>query len=774
MSDSAHQQHRKLASAEAAAFARVLVAGGPAAPASIALFGDSASSKGLFVDRVMSKIRELTQDELAGTTSAANAPAQGRLAVVRFHPLPGEQSQLWGHFVEHLFSELKLGPVPAGEAVDADPLAAQLTHTFKLDDQAVRVMRARERVARAEEGLERARQAYESIYGKRIRNDETVTSEVTQEVFDKHLSADKTRLARFSRDLGVRNMDVATIQSLMADASTRFGRMRMLASSLITVARRRPLIFFVTTVLSILATAAATVAFDSIGIDYIAKFMPEAIARPIGDFAVALTAAVVAFRIGMFGPARAISYLRGIEDEIEMTVARELGREKAKASAKVTVLAKRETGFGDARQVLTAAERELESARAELASASPGGNPGDEPPARPPRSLRPAKARTASSSQTDVSVPGAEGADEYAKNTGDDESADADEAQADDDAAVVEELSASAQAEVKAEVKPPQVPIGRVVVFMEGLDKCGPNALADALRAIDALLTMPQFSVFAVFDQERINKTLRRETDKRAVVNEEDEGAGVARRTTEDPAPGAGQTTLSDDYLCGRFDTFYWIRDEVEPNLAHNSASVAEHLGELASENEDDWWYQLGSDSADSSADVTEPIVLSQHERRLIQKLDVIANQTPGGGQRLVHAYYLIKTAIGSAANEGFVGLEGERPHYRAVLAQLGFICGLPRLFERYVAVQSTSARRNEDMYGLIQRLRRLHFDRIRGGGRYMEILRMLEELDPGRGMVHALAHHANTVARFSISSPELVPMFDPPRNREEANSTRV
>ncbi|CAM2144326.1 KAP NTPase domain-containing protein [Pararobbsia alpina] len=772
MSDSAHQQHRKLASAEAAAFAKVIVAGGPAAPASIALFGDSASSKGLFVDRVITKIRDLTKDDPA--TQAADAQREGRFAVVRFHPLPGEPGQLWGTFVEHLFAELKLGPVQAGEAADADPLAAQLTHTFKLDDQAVRVMRARERVTKAEEGLERARQAYETIYGKRVRNEDTVAVEVTQGIFDKHLSADKPRLERFSRDLGVRNMDIATIKSLMSDASTRMGRARMLASSLVTIAKRRPLIFLVTTVLSILATAAATVAFDSIGTDYLARFMPEEIARLVGDFGVALTAAVIAFRIGLFGPARAISYLRGIEKEIETTVEREIVREKAKGVAKVTVLAKRETGFGDAREVLNAAERELENARAELAAASPGGNPNDAPPSRPPRSMRPAKARAPASTHTEVSVATAvatEGVGEYAANSGEDEEGGdpSVEGADDEDEAIVETLSTP----TVVEAKKPVVPIGRVVVFFEGLDKCGPVALADALRAIDALLTMPQFTVFAVFDQERVNKTLRRETEKRQVVNE-DEETGMPKRNTEEATPGAGGTTLSDDYLCGRFDTFYWIRDEVEPNLAHNSASVAEHLAELASENEDDWWYQLGGDGADASTESADGVTLSQHERRLIQQLDVIANQTPGGGQRLVYAYYLIKTAIGSAANEGFVGPDGERPHYRAVLAQLGFICGLPRLFERYVAVQSTSARRNEDMYGLMQRLRRLHFDRIRGGGRYMEILRMLEEMDPDRGMVHALAHHASTVARFSISSPELVPMFDPPRTREDAKSAHA
>lgn len=767
MSDSAHQQHRKLASAEAAAFARVIVAGGPAAPASIALFGESASSKGLFVDRVITKIRELTKDAQA----AHEMPqGQGRLAVVRFHPLPGEQGQLWGQVVEHLFAELKLAPVQTADSTQADPLAVQLTRTFKLDDQAVRVMRARERVTRAEESLERARLAYEAIYGKRVRNEDTVASEVTSDIFTQHLTADKPRLARFSRDLGVRNMDVDTLKSLMADASTRVGRARMLASSLITVARRRPLIFLVTTVLSILATAAATVSFDSIGIDYLTKFIPEAIARPVGDLTVAFTAAVLAFRIGLFGPARAISYLRGLDKEIETTVEREIGREKAKASAKATVLAKRETGFGDAREVLTAAERELENARAELAAASPGDNPNDAPPARAPRSMRPAQARPAKAeAHTDVSVPGGAGgeggADDYARNTAEGDDGDASDEQDAEDEAIVDELSSVG--EHAAHGEPPAAPIGRVVMFFEGLDKCGPNALADALRAIDALMTLPQFTVFAVFDQERINKTLRRETEKRAIEKEDDE---TPRRTNDEPAPGAA-TTLSDDYLCGRFDTFYWVRDEVEPNLAHNSASVAEHLSELASENEDDWWYQLGDGCVDASGEGGDAVTLSPHERRLIQTLDVIANQTPGGGQRLVHAYYLIKTAVGSAATEGFVGPEGERPHYRAVLAQLGFICGLPRLFERYVAVQNTSARRNEDMYGLIQRLRRLHFDRIRGGGRYMEILRMLEEVDPGRGMVHALAHHANTVARFSISSPDLVPLFDPPRNREDAKA---
>ncbi|MEJ0004065.1 MAG: P-loop NTPase fold protein [Pararobbsia sp.] len=765
MSDSAHQEHRKLSSAEAAAFAQVIAAGGPAAPAAVALFGESSSSKSLFIDRLIATIGKLAKEPI---------PGQGRLATVRFSALPSEHGQLWAHFVEHLFAELKLGSATAELTSETDPLAAQLTAVFHLDDQAKRVLRARERVTRAEAAMERARLAYEAIYGKPIRNADKVRSDVTQEIFQARLSADKPKLARLARDLGVRTLDEDSLRMLMAEARLLFGRARMLAVSLMSIAKRRPLIFLVTTLLSILATAAATVSFDSFGVDMLAHFMPEPLARPLGDLGVAVTAAVVAFRIGLFGPGRAINYLRQLDKQIRMTVEREIGREQAMSSAKTTVLAKRESSVGDARQALMDAERELNEARAELAAATPGGNPGAEIPPRPPRLPKAQPASAAAEPEGASSSAASALAEEYGQNApapadgaGGEVAAAAEAGAANTDAAPAD--GAPARAESAAPAKP-LAPVGRVVVILDGLDRCGSNALADALRAIDAVMTLPQFTVLATLDQERINKTLRRESDKRAIEQEEELGQ-QPRRNTDDFTPGSGATALSDDYLSSRFDTFYWVRDEVEPNLAHNSASVGAQLAELASDNDDEWWNTLGGNGEAEFAGAVEAVALVPAERKLLQKLDLVANQSSGGGQRLIHAYYLIKTALGPAAAEGFVGPEGERPHYRAVLAQLGFVCGMPRLFERYAAVQSMSARRNEDMHGLIMRLRRLHFDRIRGGGRYMEVLQMLEELDPGRSMVHALAFHANTAARFSLGSPDLVPTFDVPRERDGRGS---
>src|ERR1700744_2240153 len=198
MNESAHQEHRKLAAAEAAAFAQVIVAGGPASPASIALFGESSSSKSLFIDRFVTTINRLTQGE--------PPPGQGRFVTVRFSALPSEHGQLWAHFVEHLFAELSLGSASAETTSESDPLAAQLTSVFKLDDQAKRVLRARERVARAEAAMERAREAYEKIYGKPVRSAEKVSADVTHEIFAERLKNDKTKLMRFARDLGARGV----------------------------------------------------------------------------------------------------------------------------------------------------------------------------------------------------------------------------------------------------------------------------------------------------------------------------------------------------------------------------------------------------------------------------------------------------------------------------------------------------------------------------------------------------------------------------------------
>jgi hypothetical protein len=768
MNESAHQEHRKLAAAEAAAFAQVIVAGGPASPASVALFGESSSSKSLFIDRLVTTMNRLTQGE--------PPPGQGRFATVRFSALPSEHGQLWAHFVEHLFAELSLGSAGAETTSESDPLATQLANVFKLDDQAKRVLRARERVARAEAAMDRAREAYEKIFGKPVRSAEKVSADVTSEIFAERLKNDKTKLARFARDLGARGVSEDALRALMSEAATRVGRTRMLATSLISIVKRRPFIVLVSTVVAIVATAAATFSFDSIGVGYLTQFMPEALARPIGDAVIAVTAAVLAFRIGLFGPARAIGYLRHLDKQIRMNIERETGREQVKSSAKATVLAKRESSVGDARQVLTDAERELNDARAELAAATPGGSPNDAPPARAPR---PAKAAPASAAGA-AAAAAAQAAEEYAKANEEGqaeaenspegttpEAAAADGANAASAASAADTAGATPAAEVPAK---PLAPVGRVVVIFDGLDRCGNNALADALRAFDAMMTLPQFTVFATLDQERINKTLRREEEKRAIEQEDE--LGLSQRPATDFTPGAGATAMSDEYLCSRFDTFYWVRDEVEPDLAHNSASVGAHLAELASDNDEEWWSTLGGGNSEVEyAGAIEEIALSQPERKLIQRLDVIANQSAGGGQRLIHAYYLVKTALGPAAVEGFVGAEGTRPHYRAVLAQLGFICGMPRLFERYVAVQSMSARRGEDMHGLIMRLRRLHFDRIRGGGRYMEVLQMLEELDPSKAMVHALALHANTAARFSLCSPDLVPTFDPPRKQDNRSA---
>src|SRR6202000_2244816 len=110
-----------------------------------------------------------------------------------------------------------------------------------------------------------------------------VSADVTHEIFAERLKNDKTKLMRFARDLGARGVSEEVLRSLMNDASSRVGRTRMLATSLISIVKRRPFIVRVSTVLAIVATAAATFSFDSFGVEYLARFMPEGLARPIGD-----------------------------------------------------------------------------------------------------------------------------------------------------------------------------------------------------------------------------------------------------------------------------------------------------------------------------------------------------------------------------------------------------------------------------------------------------------------------------------------------------------
>jgi phospholipase C len=355
----------------------------------------------------------------------------------------------------------------------------------------------------------------------------------------------------------------------------------------------------------------------------------------------------------------------------------------------------------------------------------------------------------------------------------------------------------------------------RIVLYIDDLDRCGPDKVAEVLQAIHLLLAFPLFVVVVAVDFRWVSSALRAYY-KGQLATEPINGHNIEEFASD--VRYRSSTAEPDDYIEKIFQIPYWVRpvdDHAGAALldAYTKADIAaEPAAETPSNVPPPSGSGIRSDGDSSSLEsppdtprsepssgaaprppiehtvagqetlsddsdakntsqandatgtndtpprqVEQRVVLQQVEIDFMKQVAFIAGRTPRRLKRFVNCYRVIKATLWDSAPKDWLSAaqpEESVPHYKAVLLQLAFVTGYAASFEHYAIEQAIVSNENLGIQSLIERLEQGKF---RGSPGAPEFIRGLKLLMPEHDCTATLARmtlYAPFVARFSFCNP--------------------
>lgn len=114
------------------------------------------------------------------------------------------------------------------------------------------------------------------------------------------------------------------------------------------------------------------------------------------------------------------------------------------------------------------------------------------------------------------------------------------------------------EAELRTASQEPLPRLSRIILYIDDLDRCPPQVVVDVLQAVHLLLCFPLFTVVVAVDARWVSRALREQFPKLLGETRPFAGAGVA---------GESAGASSHDYLEKIFQIPYWVRP-VDPDSA--------------------------------------------------------------------------------------------------------------------------------------------------------------------------------------------------------------
>ena len=231
--------------------------------------------------------------------------------------------------------------------------------------------------------------------------------------------------------------------------------------------------------------------------------------------------------------------------------------------------------------------------------------------------------------------------------------------------------------------------IGRIVLYIDDLDRCPPRVVVNVLQAIHLLLAFPLFVVVVAVDARWLSRSLQKH------YGELLGRPGFVVRPDVTAAADGDETASPDDYLEKIFQVPFWVRpldmagrSRILQGLVTPSLAV-DHAGGPASPSAERTSHD-GEDPAVVAlsqrlmADQDEPhlhpqsLEITLKELAFMESLSPLLGDSPRAVKRFVNVYRLMKSlAIGE--DEAFLS-EGPRASYKLVLFLLAVVTGLPGL----------------------------------------------------------------------------------------------
>jgi O-acetyl-ADP-ribose deacetylase (regulator of RNase III) len=791
---------------EVSAFAHLVAGRTVAPPLSIGLFGEWGSGKTFFMERMHDAVQQIMQTEAMSNPEMFHS----RIVQIRFNAWHYIETNLWASLVEYIFYELDNWL--RGQARDGEALFEQLSTAKQLRLDAARdLIDRRKNLKTAQDDLSGAQARHAEALKKRAERPLTDIARAAAKTFESSItSEDLKSLRRAAASLGLPQLVDATqgLAELVARSREQGERARLLGSSLLHHLGSR---WVVPTAVAVLLIPFGVEALRSALADMPgAAWLKELNAAVIGAVSVISTVSAIGgvlLRRGTMALDVLDTFRHKFDEAVDAAT-----REHRDAMAAL------EKDVAAAQQAMTEAERRLRIASDHAAEAEQN-YVNDTARGRLNRFIR------------DKVIDGT-----YAKHLGIVATIRRDfgqlaeimrdkqlEKTASEDLhksrALYQEklttlieantgvLNENEIADLRRETPPEDLRyFSRIILYIDDLDRCPPDKVADVLQAIHMLLFFPLFVVVVAVDARWITRSLETQfphllMDANAPTAKAATASQPATAPTAQPRGGQSASPATAlDYLEKIFHIPFWVRsmnptasakfvhgltkdalERAAPSLppvnppgglgrSDSAASPPTHgnltpnpnaatdLGGVPQTPEDQTPTTThASPEAASSEAAKPPIVfasmtLTEDEQTSLKTFAPFLGGSPRRAKRFVNLYHLLKTSL--RLNPGD-DASADRMRSNALIALLAIVTGAPVSVRRVFPLLAAPAAQGQDLADLVAAATLApEGDAGNNGALILQCLAAMVKDDDnftGPSMVGALRDLAPTVRRYSF-----------------------
>jgi hypothetical protein len=302
-----------------------------------------------------------------------------------------------------------------------------------------------------------------------------------------------------------------------------------------------------------------------------------------------------------------------------------------------------------------------------------------------------------------------------------------------------------------------EIRFGRIVLYIDDLDRCEPDKVVDVLQAVNMLLSFRLFVVMVAVDARWLSRSL--ETKYRRFF-----GAAARHRNGD----ASARRATAADYLEKIFQVPYWVpqmNDETSKALVGDLVAgdrVARERplngggGHADSEGKNGGGTNGGGKPTPPPATAREddqPTTLTPPDRapgltddeiEAITAFSAFLGGSPRRARRFVNIYRVAKASLSPTERKALEGGE-----FRALAAQLAISTGAPNTFPAWVAACTETSKRSLD-----ERLRGIDIDADEESNLHGALAAFLKMPHDGADPLARLAGQARRAMRFSFVVP--------------------
>jgi hypothetical protein len=227
--------------------------------------------------------------------------------------------------------------------------------------------------------------------------------------------------------------------------------------------------------------------------------------------------------------------------------------------------------------------------------------------------------------------------------------------------------------------------INRIVLYIDGLDRCPESRVVEVLQAVHLLLSFPLFVAVVAVDARWVSQSLAKKYPGLLTPDGKDWAAGYGS--------GNAETANPYDYLEKIFQIPYWVKPLNEASVRRMVQGLVV-LNRPTEANPDvlvDVVVPPGNDHQPVAprepqarwryGEAVKALELVQPEVEFMEQLTPLLERTPRAVKRFVNVYRLIKASLTPAEQDGFLDHPTSMGQpFQIVLLLLGIITGLPNI----------------------------------------------------------------------------------------------